>query len=356
MAKKKGRKHVKKKAIKKGKFTANVSAASKRRIKRLPSVRGRARKSNIRRVSTQQKRGKRIQPRVARTARTVGIARLERGRRKSAATIGRRVPTARRWLQAIPEQNRRQVLANLAAGVKTLRKLDRKYDAVDLRKLDRMTAAQFKALQTKVSETRGELSRPSVLVRPRTARSRQALSVHTGKRVTKRQRAVIVHTDGRDTKIRLRRGMVETVRESVNADGTKHIAVQRDHYFLFARKPKTWRGVMQQARRTLADMPPGMYMLVSSNHGLISLPTERDALLSTLEHWFMEGGSGRDEFDRLKAGFAETIIGFRWVGVNHKQSDAFIRRYRDNLAERRKAVANRAKREKALIRRRLKRR
>jgi hypothetical protein len=198
---------------------------------------------------------------------------------------------------------------------------------------------------------RAELARPNVVYKPHNAKSRAALSIYTGKKVTRKQKKVIIHTDGRETKIRVRDGVVQTVRESVNADGTKHISVQRDHYFLFKRKPKTWRGIESQAVKTVKTLPAGMYMVMSSNHGLIGVPTNRDSLLDTMQEWHNKYGGNVS-----KEGMAETIIGFRWVGTNYKQSDSFIKRYRDRIQDLQAHQRRRARAEQARIRRRLNKR
>jgi hypothetical protein len=236
-----------------------------------------------------------------------------------------------KWLRSIPETQRALAVANLKVGVKTLRRLEKGYEGsagYDLRKITRLSPAKIARLRSKISTVNAELSRPHVEYRPQSKQARAALSIYTGKKLTVRTKKVIVHTDGRATNLHVRRGVVQTTRESRNADGSKHVSVQRDHYFLFKRAPRSWDEVMTRAADIADGLANGYYMVMTSNHGMIGVPTHRDSLLETLESWYVKYGETGN-----KTGMAETIIGFRWVGSNHGQSDKFVARYRDKIAD-----------------------
>lgn len=236
-----------------------------------------------------------------------------------------------RWLRAMPPAERVTRLAYLIAGIKEMRQLEHGYDAADgynIRDIKSWPAARVKKLTEAISSTHLLKTRPYTLTRPRSDHSKKVLAKHTGRPVTKKTKAVLVHTTIPNSRVRVKGNKIETVTDVITKDGEKKQRVQRDYYFPFKRAPRDWDDFMAMAYETVKRLPPGVYSIKSSRYDLIGVPMLRENIMQNMQRWY-----DKYEPNQAKAAMVETLIGLRWVGYDRKQSDSFLARYVDTVAK-----------------------
>lgn len=169
----------------------------------------------------------------------------------------------------------------------------------------------------------------------RTKPQRDALATYTGQQWMPKRKRFIVHTPHPETtKVKLvkrskkARPVVE-VQEKVKG-GT--LADRFFHISDYRKTPATtFKQIAATVRKMLADMPDGYYVIVTSNHGHIGAPMERDRILHEIESLYF----GYDILKRYEKqdgnisvkdnrGLAEVVVGFKHVSFT---KDGAIREY-----------------------------
>lgn len=277
---------------------------------------------------------------------------IKRVRRKALAPIR---STVAGWVRKLDPDERPRRFALLADSLKLVRQFYSGFEARDgfkLNELKRLSVSQINSIARRAQYLRELKSRPAIAIRPRTPKTKQILGQHTGQGLIKNQKKYLYHTDTpQKTQVRVRGKKVETLRKFLGIDGKVHTAVYRNYYFPFSRRVRTWEALLDVAEAMIKRLPEGRYRIVSSLHSDIYAPTPKSKLLEQLQRWFDQYGDVTG-----KEGFASGIIGFRWVGLDFKQSDLKLRQS-DQIRENfRKSEEKRKRRERALVRKRLNKR
>ena len=220
----------------------------------------------------------------------------------------------------------------LTDAIRQLRTFYRGFEARDGYALKPVTVARLSnALRDRITKMakhlRRELASAHVIVRPRTTKSARALDKHTGSKPDGRRKLYVVHVEKPEvTRIRIQRGKKKSspahVQEVRKIKGGRFEA----RYFYFAdyakQMPVTMDGIYKIAERMLIDMPPGHYVMVSSEHGFIGTPMHKNLLLTQIvEEW-----SQYEKYGQTGQGLARSLIGFRMVATTE---DGARREYRE---------------------------
>lgn len=262
----------------------------------------------------------------------------------------KRIP---KWLRDIPADQRPRFVASLYRGLKDARQFFSGFEARDgftLNRLDELTKKQVDKLRETATYIHELQARsPAKIYQPRSANTKRLIQKRTGQTRKNQKRFLIRDAKPEDLKVKARGNRLEFQREFKAADGTAHRLQDKYYYFNFARRPRSFEDLMRLASKVVPHLPKGRYTILNSQHGEIDVPQEREGLLQVLRNWFESGGSGRHVVtDQIKKGFAESIIGFKWVGIDRTQSDAYYQsaQYAQNVyRERLRLNRQRQKRE-----------
>lgn len=273
-------------------------------------------------------------------------------RRKKTAPRPR--STVAGWVRKLPFDTRQVRLASLNTSIKLLRRYYSGFDARDGFSLNDLKALPKNRADKvlKMAHTLRQIqSRPFINVRPRKAKSKQVLRMHTGQRQPKQKVFAVHSTLGvtEQTKIKIRGKKLEFNTPYIDKEGKAHTRTVRNYYFAFAKRIRTWDDIMTEANKMIARLPPGRYSIISSIFEMVGATVDRENLMRKFQEWFDQYHTMTD-----KEGMAETLIGVRWIGKDSQQSapyrslaqqqtDEFMAKQRAKRERERRAIVRRKK-------------
>ena len=244
-------------------------------------------------------------------------------------------------------------------------------DGYDLTKVARLNPAKLAKLRRVAPRIRQAIASPFVAYRPRSKGARRALQRHTGLDDVPGLKVFPVHVPKPErAKVRVKGRKYKSLEITETIKGRQH----HDRFFYLSdylkgeavrvdkrgrksvrkyndRPPETFEDILRVAKRMIAHMPKGYYVVETSSHGTIGIHMPRSELLSELRSRYLG-------YDTLKPGgkdsrgLAETVIGFRLVSSNLEFAN---REYNERLTNRvrlqRARTADRARRSRNVTRR-----
>lgn len=280
-------------------------------------------------------------------------------------------------LRAQAESDRREnERAYLHDSIKLLRRFAHGFEARDGYRLDEVVNLSGKKL-AKVKKLaaliRQEQASPHVEKVARTKEQRAALESYTGQHDIPNRKRFIVFTEQPEkttVKVVRRKPKKEPAPEPEPGKKRKkakkskrkpvpHVeleiavpgGVAREEFFhisdyLGGEDPETFKDIKKALKRMLPEMPHGWYVLVTSNHGNIGVPNQRQNLLEMIEadyiHYDTVPGVTSKKDDR---GLASVVVGFKLVSFTKDGAD---REYIERLTRRQQlAAARRNERKRA---------
>ncbi len=244
-------------------------------------------------------------------------------------------------------------------------------DGYDLRKVARLNPARLAKLRRVAPRIRQATASPFIAYRPRSKGARRALQRHTGLDDIPGLKTFPVHVPKPErAKVRVKGRKYKSLEITETIKGRQH----HDRFFYLSdylkgevvrvdkrgrksvrkyneRPPETFEDILRVARRMIAHMPRGYYVIETSSHGSIGIHMGRDDLLSSISSRYLGYDSlkpgGKDD-----RGLAGTIVGFRLVSSNLESAN---REYTERLTNRvklqRARTADRARRSRNVTRR-----
>jgi hypothetical protein len=260
--------------------------------------------------------------------------------------------TVAAWVRKLPHEQRQERLASLNLSIKLLRKYYNGFSARDgfsLNELKALPLNRAEKVSRMAQRLRATQSRPTYDYRPRSPRSKEVLRTSTGQR-DKKQKVFPVHVPQikeAKSKVRIRGRKLEFETQYKDAQGKEHTRTERNYYFVFPKKTKTWNDILSNVRKLVARLPAGYYRIVSSLYDTVGPPIERENLLLNMQDWFdrYSGVVGKD-------GMAQTLIGVRWIARDSEQASPYVSMNRRQTEEHQRRQRSKRERERrALIRR-----
>jgi len=267
-------------------------------------------------------------------------------------------------LRADNEANKREnEKAYLHDSIQLLRKFAHGFEARDgyaLRETAKLSGARLKKVRKLAAIIRQEQAQPHVEKVVRSRKQRKALEAYTGQRDLEERKRFIVFTEqpAKTTvhvvtpkKTKQKRPRKPRVELAIEVPG----GIAREEFFLVedylgGETPETFKDIKKALKKMLPDMPKGYYVLVTSNHGNIGVPTQRGTLLDMIEadyiHYDKVPGVTSRKDDR---GLAGVVVGFKLVsftkdGANREYNERLSRR--QMLERERRTQRQRAQRER----------
>lgn len=224
----------------------------------------------------------------------------------------------------------------LKDSIKLLRRFATGYEAKNgyaLRDVIHLTGARLAKVKKLAAQIREEQASDHVEVAGRTKARIDALARYTGQKQKGRKRFIVHTPHPETTKVKLirqkgKRPPVVEVQEKVKG-GTL-----AGRFFLLSdyskREPTTFKQISRIAAKMVKAMPKGYYVIVTSNHGNIGVPIERDRLLHVLESNY-HAYDILGKFKKDDRGLAEVITGFKLVSFTVEGAQ---REYKTRLTRR----------------------
>lgn len=252
----------------------------------------------------------------------------------------------------------------LSDSIKLLRKYSDGFDSADgfdLSKLAHITPERIERVRKYAPLIREEIATSHIVVRPRSKASKESLIRHTGQDYLRGRRAFVVHTpDPEKTSVKFigkgkKPRRIEVQRKVKGGKVSETFFYIHDYdEDVLGYTAVTFEDIAAVVEVMIDDMPNGWYVMVTSNHGAISAPMERDMLVQQIASRFMV-------YDKIPVGshkddrkLADTVIGFKRVAATLAGAQ---KEYRVRLTARQKAEAfrkqQRAKSRRAYLKGRL---
>lgn len=170
------------------------------------------------------------------------------------------------------------------------------------RELIRLPPSKLEKLRHAATQLANALTRPHVVVTPRTKAQLKSTVMRAGK-LFPSQTKFIVHTlQASKTKARFRAGQLELVVRLKKGEIIERL-------YLFPRRPKSWDDVYDMtAAIQRKGVKTGYYKLYSSLYGAIANAVSHDRMLRSLEEFF---ATYRNEM-------AQGILGWQWIGSTYE--------------------------------------
>lgn len=200
------------------------------------------------------------------------------------------------------------------------------------------------------------------VIRPRSQKSKDALTQFTGqngdisgrtaflvpksdpRQKVSLQRKIVTLTDSRGRKYKSQQVNIELIQKR-----GKMVIYER--YFRFPEVPITFDDVILMTRKMLRFMPRGWYVIETSTHGSIYAPIRKELILTELQSRFLVYDvvtpQGRDS-----RGLAETVVGYRLIGMHAEDADRYDIERLGNMEKMRQfRMVQRAKRSRQVTQR-----
>lgn len=226
----------------------------------------------------------------------------------------------------------------LKESVKLLRRFTTGFEAKDgyaLRDTAWLTGPKLAKVKKLAAQIREEQASDHIEKLGRTKAQRDALSRYTGQTGIKNRKRFIVHTAHPETtkvKIVKRKGAKSSVVETEESVPGGKVHQRFFHFSDYSKKPPvTFKGISALTKRMVKDMPDGYYVIMTSNHGAIGVPIERNRILHVLQENY-HSYDILDKFNKDDRGLAEVVLGFKFTsftveGANREYTTRLTRRH-----------------------------
>lgn len=201
--------------------------------------------------------------------------------------------------------------------IKELREVYSGYEAKDGYSLTgelRLHPSKLRKVIKEAQNLREMTQRPHLIVdQPKDTGERKELAKVTGMRGKHVKRHIVHVDDPKKSSVKFVDGKVE-IRTRV-----KGRATVADRYYWFPHWPKSWDDIEHMTHSLLPTMPNGYYVVMNSQHGDVGLGAHKSALLRVMQRWAVEYD------DPSKAGFAKSILGFRYTAESAAKHDQYLK-------------------------------
>lgn len=209
-------------------------------------------------------------------------------------------------------------------------------DDYSLSQLDQFDSKKRRRILRRAAKLKELTAVPHDTIKARTRKERKNLHLFTKQRI-RNAKHYIVHKPANNFKVRLHHGNIEIDGRFAGS------VITRSAFYLFPRRPKYPKELVEMARRLLRDMRPGFYTVLTAAHGDTGEPFERDQLINRLNEYL---AAYEVDAEGNPTGFSEALVGFRWMSTTLK--GAVVQRRTIDARRQRQKTYNEKQRKKAL--------